>query len=512
MPKIINWHFFSPSYCQCLSIYIFLTTNTLTEKYFLLKMKVMSHHIISLCRGGDVHSEEEACPHNNRFYAGRKTQSNLYWQTDHLNWLIRRMCSEAMVLLSTGLLLLFSLQSSALALQNGSLPLPRTFSGHYVTDEPIDYVDLSALDSLTDDEGSGSLSEQEPVKGHSHHGPRRHPQRHYSVSEEAKGFLQGRLATCFVPTIYTLVFIISVPLNLITVVMFVHHIRPRKPAVIYMLNLACADLLFGLLLPFKIAYHYHGNNWIYGSFMCKVVTAAFYCNMYCSVLLIMCISIDRFLAVVYPMNSLTWRSPQTASAVCAAMWLLALGGVCPLLISGQTLYLSDLGITTCHDVQDVEKLRAYYLYFFPIYSSVFFFIPLVFTVVCYVRIIQALAGANVANRSRKTRAVVMVVTVLVVFVVCFTPTNIILMVHYVQLSHKSSDSSYRAYLLSMCVGSLSCCLDPVLYYFGSSQCQRQVMQDGERSNWPGEPLQQAGGLMLGHEEAASERLVHTPTA
>ncbi|XP_035496645.1 proteinase-activated receptor 1 [Scophthalmus maximus] len=384
------------------------------------------------------------------------------------------MCSEAMVLLSTGLLLLFSLQSSALALQNGSLPLPRTFSGHYVTDEPIDYVDLSALDSLTDDEGSGSLSEQEPVKGHSHHGPRRHPQRHYSVSEEAKGFLQGRLATCFVPTIYTLVFIISVPLNLITVVMFVHHIRPRKPAVIYMLNLACADLLFGLLLPFKIAYHYHGNNWIYGSFMCKVVTAAFYCNMYCSVLLIMCISIDRFLAVVYPMNSLTWRSPQTASAVCAAMWLLALGGVCPLLISGQTLYLSDLGITTCHDVQDVEKLRAYYLYFFPIYSSVFFFIPLVFTVVCYVRIIQALAGANVANRSRKTRAVVMVVTVLVVFVVCFTPTNIILMVHYVQLSHKSSDSSYRAYLLSMCVGSLSCCLDPVLYYFGSSQCQRQV--------------------------------------
>nr|XP_033475686.1 proteinase-activated receptor 1 [Epinephelus lanceolatus] len=378
-----------------------------------------------------------------------------------------------MVHLSAGLLVLFSLQSSALVSQNGSMPFLRTFSGHFVmvTDEPIDYVDLSVLDSLRDDGGSGSGLEREPVK---RHGPHRQPQKHYFVSDEAKSFLQGRLATSFVPSVYTLVFIISVPLNLVAVVMFVHPVRPRKPAVIYMLNLACADLLFGLLLPFKIAYHYHGNNWIYGSVMCRVVTAAFYCNMYCSVLLMTCISIDRFLAVVYPMNSLMWRSPQTASAVCAAMWLLALGGVSPLLISGQTIHLSDLGITTCHDVQDVEKLQAYYLYFFPIYSSIFFFIPLVFTAVCYVRIIQALAAANVENRSRKTRAVVMAVVVLVVFVVCFAPTNIILMVHYVQLSHKSSDSSYQAYLLSMCVGSLSCCLDPVLYYFASSQSQKQV--------------------------------------
>nr|XP_046242916.1 proteinase-activated receptor 1 [Scatophagus argus] len=374
------------------------------------------------------------------------------------------------------LLLLFSLGCSALTSQNGSALLPRTFSGHFVmvTDEPVDYIDLSALDSLKDNEGSASGSEQEPVKRHGVHGPHHHPQKHYFVSEEAKGFLQGRLATSFVPTVYALVFAISVPLNLVAMLMFVYHIRPRKPAVIYMLNLACSDLLFGLLLPFKIAYHYHGNNWVYGPFMCRVVTAAFYCNMYCSVLLITCISIDRFLAVVYPMNSLTWRSTQTASAVCVAMWLLALGGVSPLLVSGQTIYLSDLGITTCHDVQDMENLQTYYLYFFPIYAAIFFFVPLVCTVVCYVRIIQALAAANVENRSRKTRAVVMAVMVLVVFVVCFTPTNIILMVHYVQLSHKSSDTSYKAYLLSMCVGSLSCCLDPVLYYFGSSQCQKQV--------------------------------------
>ncbi|MED6260305.1 hypothetical protein ATANTOWER_012035 [Ataeniobius toweri] len=375
--------------------------------------------------------------------------------------------------LAFGFLFLSLSQSSAHSPENGSVLLPRTFSGHLVlvTEEPVDYIDLSALDSLhDDDDGSGFETEQKPMTKHSHR-----LKKHYVVSEEAKEFLQGLLATTFVPTIYTLVFIISVPLNLLALVMFVHRIRPRKPAVIYMLNLACADLLFGLLLPFKIAYHYHGNNWIYGSFMCRVVTAAFHCNMYCSVLLVMCISVDRFLAVVYPMNSLTWRSPKTAAAICAAMWLLSLGGVSPLLISGQTLHLPDLGITTCHDVQDVETLQSYYLYFFPIYSSIFFFIPLFFTIFCYVRIIKALAVANVENRSKKTRAIVMTVVVLLVFVICFSPTNIILMVHYVQISHTSSDGSYQAYLLSMCIGSLSCCLDPLLYYYGSSQCQKQVV-------------------------------------
>ncbi|XP_029534214.1 proteinase-activated receptor 1 [Oncorhynchus nerka] len=367
-------------------------------------------------------------------------------------------------------LALFALQTSAYVPHNDSRLNLRTFAGIFlsVTDEPIDYIGLDVQ------EGSGSGMGQEPVKKqeHGHHGPRRSTK--IVISEEARSFLQGRLATAFVPTVYTLVFIISVPLNLIAVVMFVRRIRPRKPAVIYMLNLASADLLFALLLPFRISYHFHGNNWVYGPFMCRLVTAAFYCNMYCSVLLMMCISIDRFLAVVYPMDSLTWRSPQTAAVVCGAMWLLALGGVTPLLLSRQTIHLPDVGITTCHDVQDVDKLRAYYLYFFPIYSSIFFFIPLVFTAVCYVRIVQALAAANVENRSRKSRAVVMAVTVLVVFVACFTPTNVILLVHYLKLAHGRSDSSYQAYLLSMCVGSISCCLDPLIYYFGSSQCQRQV--------------------------------------
>ena len=339
----------------------------------------------------------------------------------------------------------------------------RTFSGYFltVTDEPIDYLDVQ--------EGSGSAIETAPKKVAGHHEVKK-----FYLTEEAKQYLTGPMVTVFIPTMYLLVFIISVPLNILAVAMFLRRIRPKKPAVIYMLNLAFADLLFVLLLPFRISYHYHGNNWIYGSGLCRVVTAAFYCNMYCSVLLMMCISIDRFMAVVYPMDSLVWRTPQTASVVCGAMWVLSVGGVVPLISSEQTMHLSDLDITTCHDVLDIHKLRAYYLYFFPVFAAIFFFIPFIFTTVCYVRIIQALCATNVASRFKKTRAIFMAVTVLTVFVACFTPTNIILLAHYVRFTHRHTESSYAAYLLSMCLGSVSCCLDPLIYYFGSSQCQKQV--------------------------------------
>lgn len=368
------------------------------------------------------------------------------------------------------LLLLLSLHSSASTIQNGSVPFIRTFAGHRILNGDLpDYLDLSVLED--DDGGSGFPPKPGRKPDHHHH---HHAHNHFHVSKEAKHFLQGPLSTSLVPTIYLLVFVVSVPLNLVAVVMFLRHIRPRKPAVIYMLNLACADLLFGLLLPFKIAYHYHGNDWTYGWFMCRVVTAAFYCNMYCSVLLMACIGADRFLAVVYPMNALVWRTPRTAAAACACMWLLAIAGVCPLLTSGQTAHLPELRITTCHDVLDAHALKDHYRYFFPVYCTIFFFVPLACTVACYLRVIRALAAANVDNRSRKTRAVVMTVIVLVVFVACFAPTNVLLMVHYTQAASGSGDATYRAYLLSMCVGSLSCCLDPLLYYFGSSQCQRQV--------------------------------------
>lgn len=275
---------------------------------------------------------------------------------------------------------------------------------------------------------------------------------------------------------------LSVPVNVFALLAFARGIQPKKPAAIYMLNLAIADLLFGLMLPFKISYHFEGNDWRFGSLMCRVVTGSFYWNMYCSVLLIACIGVDRLLAVVYPIQSLTWRTPGNAVKACVAMWILSLAGSVPLVISDQTDHLRDLNITTCHDVQDHGNIYWLKIYFIAL-CCVMFFLPLLVTMVSYTRVIWSLS--NIIKRlpgtpRKRRRAMVMALTVLVIFVLCFMPTNCLLLSHYLMFdkameeTRNTPDGSYGLYLVFLCLGSLNCLLDPLVYYFGSSQCQKQL--------------------------------------
>lgn len=355
-------------------------------------------------------------------------------------------------------------------MKNGSSRL-RTFVffPSSVTDEPLD------LDLLNYDEGVKlNRSVAGRVQNITSHKP--------GISEEALLFLTGPVSTIFIPSFYTLVCVVSVPINICAMLAFARGIRPKKPAAIYMLNLATADLLFAIILPFKIFYHFDGNNWRFGATMCRVVTAAFYWNMYCSVLLIACISVDRLLAVVYPIDSLAWRRPRNAITACVVMWILSFAGSVPLVISEQTVHLRELNITTCHDVQYVDNLAWLKFYFIALCCALFF-LPLLATVASYSRVIWSLSrvpkGVSGSSR-RRSRAVVMALTVLVIFVLCFMPTNCLMLAHYLQFdqsveeSQETPDGSYALYLVFLCVGSLNCLLDPMVYYFGSSQCQRQL--------------------------------------
>ncbi|XP_018431085.1 PREDICTED: proteinase-activated receptor 1-like [Nanorana parkeri] len=258
------------------------------------------------------------------------------------------------------------------------------------------------------------------------------------------------------------------------IVMFLVKMKVRKPAVVFMLNLATADVLFVSVLPFYIVYRYRENNWVIGEGMCRFVTAAFYCNMYCSILLMTSISVDRFLAVVYPVRSLPWRTVKRAWLVCGIIWVISLASTIPLLISKQTLKVSTLQITTCHDNQDIEVLRGYYFYYFTALIPLFFFFPLCITTFCYIRIIRSLRRSKLGHTNKRSRATILTVVVLCVFVLCFGPTNVIHFTHYLQLYYHSDFSSYIPYILCVGISSINCCLDPLIYYFASSQCQRYV--------------------------------------
>ncbi|XP_067279967.1 proteinase-activated receptor 1-like [Pseudorasbora parva] len=304
-------------------------------------------------------------------------------------------------------------------------------------------------------------------------------ERIFSISEEASLFLKGVLITRIMPSFYIFIILISLPLNAMALVTFTCRIREKKPAVIYMSHLACVDLLFTLLLPLKIHYQLNASDWVFGEVACRVLSAAYYCYMYCSILLMMCISVDRLLAVAFPITSLTWRNARKATCVCVLVWLLALAGTVPLLLMRQTLKVNDVGVT-CHDVLlHKDPINQLYMYLFSILSCLYYFVPLIVTLISYIIIIYVLSGKSKplakSSSGNRRRAVIMAIAVLTEFVMCFAPTNGILLYHCVRLATgEDGDSSYVAYLLAVCLGSISVFLDPLLYYYGSSQCRQKI--------------------------------------
>uniref|UniRef100_A0A8C2CRA7 Coagulation factor II thrombin receptor n=1 Tax=Cyprinus carpio TaxID=7962 RepID=A0A8C2CRA7_CYPCA len=274
------------------------------------------------------------------------------------------------------------------------------------------------------------------------------------ITADAVLFLRGLLVTRLMPSFYIIIILISLPLNTLAFIAFTCMIREKKPAVIYMSHLACVDLLFTLLLPLKIHYQMNASDWVFG--------AAYYCYMYCSIPLMMCMSVDRLLAVVFPIASLTWRSTRKATCVL------------PLLSIKQTFKIKDVGIT-CHDVLYHTQV---YAYLFSILSCLYYFLPLVITLVSYSTIIYVLTTKNdhltTSYSDKRRRAVIMVIAMLMEFLMCFAPTNGILLYHCVHLATGSSSEEGKYYLMAVCLGSASVFLDPLLYNYGSSQCRQQI--------------------------------------
>ena len=269
-------------------------------------------------------------------------------------------------------------------------------------------------------------------------------------------------------------FVVGLPANALALWVFLFGTKTKHPSSIYMANLALADLLFVIWVPLKIAYHFNGNNWTYGHGLCKVLVAFFYANMYCSIAFIACISVQRYLAIVYPLSS-RQRDSRVAIGVCAAIWLAVWLLTIPLYLYDQQVCVRDLGIFTCHDVtkHTQKKIAAGYFLTMGILG---FVVPTIVCVASYVLMLKALRNtmADPAIAKQRRKAVVLIVTVLVMFLVCFTPSNVMLLMHYILLLNEAPNSMYGFYVTTLCLASLNSCFDPFLYYFISEDFREHV--------------------------------------
>uniref|UniRef100_A0A8C0IZX8 Proteinase-activated receptor 4 n=1 Tax=Chelonoidis abingdonii TaxID=106734 RepID=A0A8C0IZX8_CHEAB len=289
-----------------------------------------------------------------------------------------------------------------------------------------------------------------------------------SIHEDSRSQLSSAVTVWLIPWLYTAVFLVGLPANGLALWVLATRIE-KLTSTIFLMNLAAADLLLVLVLPFKISYYFLGNHWPFGEGLCRLTTAFFYGNMYCSVLLLMCISVDRYLAAVHPFFSRSFRSPGFAACTCLSVWLITAIFTLPLTLLQQSYPLDKTNITLCHDVLPRHEDADYY-YYFVCLAVCGFLAPLVVMLFSHCSVLWILLGSG----ERYTYAMKLTVLVLLTVVVFYTPSNILLLVHYSSNCSKLYGELYISYMVSLALTSFNSCVDPFVYYYVSEDFRDKV--------------------------------------
>lgn len=136
---------------------------------------------------------------------------------------------------------------------------------------------------------------------------------------------------------YSVMFVLGLIGNLLALwVFFCVHCKKNSVRV-FLINLAFADLLLVVCIPFRVHYHSVGNNWTLDPRLCKAVGHLFYMNMYISITLLGLISIDRYMKI-YGSTKMRRRLQSTTWSIllCAFLWIMAFALFVPFVISNNS--------------------------------------------------------------------------------------------------------------------------------------------------------------------------------
>uniref|UniRef100_A0A4W3JZ16 G-protein coupled receptors family 1 profile domain-containing protein n=1 Tax=Callorhinchus milii TaxID=7868 RepID=A0A4W3JZ16_CALMI len=270
------------------------------------------------------------------------------------------------------------------------------------------------------------------------------------------------------------------------------HTKMKTATNIYIFNLAAADALATSTMPFQSADYLMGS-WPFGDLLCKIVVSIDYYNMFTSIFTLTMMSIDRYIAVCHPVKALDFRTPFNAKIINVCIWLLSSVIGIPVIVLGATGTREgnvECGLQFPHSYWYWDTLLRICVFVFA------FVIPVIIITVCYTLMILRLKSVRLLSGSREKdrnlrRITRMVLIVVAVFIICWTPIHIFVLVK--ALGNLPETTAVSAcYYFSVALGYTNSSLNPILYAFLDENFKRcfkdfccssglrQEMQTGSR--------------------------------
>ncbi|KAL3980938.1 KRAB domain-containing zinc finger protein [Sarotherodon galilaeus] len=279
--------------------------------------------------------------------------------------------------------------------------------------------------------------------------------------------------------IYSLAFVLGVLGN--GVVIWVTGFKMKKTVnIVWYLNLAVADFIFTAFLPLSVTYTALDFHWPFGNFMCKLNTTISFLNMFASVYILVVISVDRCVSVVWPVWAQNHRNVRRASYVSLCVWVVAL------ILSAPYFIFRDIGpsyhnkdIINCFDnfalSDDYETPSVKMLQQFRLQAMIItrfllgFVVPFTVIVLCYAVIIHRLRrNRTVANQS--SRPFKIIAAIIITFFLCWAPFHIMCLIEMASYMPEYSSEILDDIIsigipIATSLAFLNSCLNPLLYVF-----------------------------------------------
>ncbi|XP_075449269.1 type-1 angiotensin II receptor-like [Ascaphus truei] len=290
-----------------------------------------------------------------------------------------------------------------------------------------------------------------------------------------------------VPIFYIVIFIVGIVGNTIIVVGLTCCLQSKSVANIYIVNLAIADLAFVATLPLwavNLSTHY---KWIFGSFMCKFCAAMSSVNMYSSIFLLTCLSIDRYYGFAHPMKSLNRRTQAKAKIATLVIWILAGATSIPIMFFRQTYYSKVLLHTVC--AMKYPENSVFWPTFLDLMKNVVgFVIPFILQGICYCLIYKNILPSpkNKVTRTKSDKVLKIVLTMEFAFIICWLPFQVasflkVLVRLNIITACKTIRVVHAIMPIATSIAFSNSCVNPILYFFASKRFRNQLIKALRRS-------------------------------
>uniref|UniRef100_A0A8C5LVN9 G-protein coupled receptors family 1 profile domain-containing protein n=1 Tax=Leptobrachium leishanense TaxID=445787 RepID=A0A8C5LVN9_9ANUR len=279
------------------------------------------------------------------------------------------------------------------------------------------------------------------------------------------------LLSCLLPPLLSVIFVLGLVFNGIALWAFCYHIKTWTSSTVYLVNLAVADFLLLICLPFRTVYYAMKKEWMFEDIPCRLVLFMLAMNRAGSIFFLTLVALDRYFRVVYPHHRVNAMSVKRATFIACAVWVSTIALTLVILINGQPG--GDGSHYSPKHCESFTVCPAAFNIYHDLQFILQFFLPLAVIVYCTSRIVWRLRQRNLDRHSKIKRAVQCIILVAIVFFVCFLP-SVFTRIEVLRLfaSHRGERcSTYKtvdtAFYITITFTYMNSMCNPLVYYFSS---------------------------------------------